>query len=72
MERLPIEFAKHGATVIELNLAESIDNQEVTLNFRRDDEYRVLQRYRTSMSISARERFLIFTVGVTLIRRGYR
>lgn len=53
LRRQSIKLAKHGATVIDLNLAESIDNQEVTLNFRQDDEYRILQRYRTSMSISA-------------------
>lgn len=52
VRRLPIELAKHGATVIELDLVESIDNQEVTLNFRGDNEYRVLQRYRTSMTVS--------------------
>ncbi len=48
-----IQLAKDGATtVVDLDLAESVDSQEVTLNFREDHEYRVLQRYRTSMSIS--------------------
>ena len=51
--RLSVKLAKHGATVIDLNLGESVYNQEVTLNFRENNEYRMLQRYRTSMSISA-------------------
>ena len=49
-----IKLAKSGSTIIDLDLAESIDNQEVTLNFPdTSTEYRVVQRYRTSMSISA-------------------
>lgn len=50
---LYIKLVKHGPTVIDLDLAESIDNQEVKLNFKDNNEYRLLQRYRTSMSVSA-------------------
>lgn len=49
-----IKLAKHTTSVIDLDLAESIDGQEITLNFPDDlVHYRILQRYRTSMSISA-------------------
>lgn len=52
LRREYIKLVKRGPTVIDLDLAESIDNQEVTLNFRDKGEYRMFQRYRTSMSIS--------------------
>lgn len=39
--------------LVDLELAEDIDNQEVALNFRDNSEYRMFQCYRTSMSISA-------------------
>jgi hypothetical protein len=52
LRRESIKLAERGATVIELDLAESIDSQKVTLNFRDDNKYRILQRYRTSMSVS--------------------
>jgi hypothetical protein len=49
-----IKLAKNGPTIIDLDLGEDIDNQEVRLNFPdTSTEYRVFQRYRTSMSISA-------------------
>jgi hypothetical protein len=49
-----IRLAKSRRTIIDLDLGENIDNQEVTLNFSGNStEYRVFQRYRTSMSISA-------------------
>lgn len=49
-----IKLAKSRPTIIDLDLGEDIDNQEVTLNFPDNStEYRVFQRYRTSMSISA-------------------
>lgn len=44
---------KRGSTVIDLDLGEGIDNQEVSLHFQGNDEYRMFQRYRTSMSVSA-------------------
>ena len=46
---------KNRPTVVDLDLSESFDGQEVALNFRDypPTEYRILQRYRTSMSISA-------------------
>jgi hypothetical protein len=52
LKRLHIRLVERGPTAIELDLAESIDDQDVTLNFRGDDEYRMFQRYRTSMTIS--------------------
>jgi hypothetical protein len=49
-----VKLAKSRPTIIDLNLGEHIDNQEVTLNFPDNStDYRVYQRYRTSMSISA-------------------
>ena len=49
-----IKLAKNRPTIIDLDLGEDIDNQEVRLNFPDNStEYRVFQRYRTSMSISA-------------------
>lgn len=48
-----IRLVERGPTAIELGLGESIDDQEVMLNFRGNDEYRMFQRYRTSMTISA-------------------
>ena len=53
LSRAYIELVKHGPTVIDLDLGQSIDDQELTLNFRDNDEYRVFERYRTSMSVSA-------------------
>lgn len=47
-----IRLVERGPTAIELEPGESIDDQDVTLNFRGDDEYRMFQRYRTSMTIS--------------------
>jgi len=48
------KLQKNRPTVVELDLSESIDGQEVALNFRDypPAEYRILQRYRTSMSVS--------------------
>ena len=48
-----IRLVERGLTAIELDLGESIDDQGIKLNFRGDDEYRMFQRYRTSMTISA-------------------
>jgi hypothetical protein len=49
-----LKLAKHGPTIIELDLAEYVDNSEVKLNFRdRFANYRIFQQYRTSLSISA-------------------
>jgi hypothetical protein len=49
-----IKLAKNRPSIIDLDLGEDIDNQEVTLKFPGNSaEYRVFQRYRTSMSISA-------------------
>ena len=47
------KLSRRQPTLIDLELGEDIDNQEVTLNFRDNSEYRMFQRYRTSMSISA-------------------
>lgn len=53
LEARPINLAKNRRTVIDLALGENVDNQEVTLNFPDNSvEYRMFQRYRTSMSIS--------------------
>lgn len=52
LRRQSINLARHGATVIDLDLAENIDSQKVTVNFRDGNKYRILQRYRTSMSLS--------------------
>ena len=49
-----IKLAKNRPTIMNLDLGESIDDQEVTLSFPgNSSEYRMSQRYRTSMSISA-------------------
>lgn len=49
-----IRLSRDRTTIIDLDLAESIDGQEVRLKFRgSSNRYRILQRYRTSMSISA-------------------
>lgn len=49
-----IKLSKRGPTIIDLNLAEYVDRSEVELNFRDSSvSYRMFQRYRTSMSISA-------------------
>jgi hypothetical protein len=53
LEIRPIKLAKNQRTIIELHLGENLDNQEVILNFPDHfAEYRVFQRYRTSVSIS--------------------
>lgn len=49
-----IKLATHRTTIIKLDLAEDLDDSEVTLYFRDNStRYRILQRYRTTMSISA-------------------
>jgi hypothetical protein len=49
-----IKLARHGPTIIDLDLTEYLDSSEVELNFRDSSvPYRMFQRYRTSMSISA-------------------
>ena len=49
-----IKLAKHGTTIVVLDLAEYLDDSEVTLNLRDTSAtYRILQRYRTSMTIDA-------------------
>jgi len=49
-----IKLAKHRTTIVKLDLGEYLDSSEVTLYFRsRTARYRILQRYRTSMTISA-------------------
>ncbi len=53
LTRRYFKLSRHQPTLIDLELAEDIDNQEVALNFRDNSEYRMFQRYRTSMSISA-------------------
>lgn len=53
-ERRYIKLAKHGTTIVALDLGEYVDKSVVTLNFRdRSAGYRILQRYRTSMTINA-------------------
>src|ERR1041384_8295223 len=48
-----IKLAKHGTTIVKLDLGEYLDSSEVTLYFRDSSaRYRLLQRYRTSMTIS--------------------
>lgn len=53
LNRRDIKLVKHGLTTIDLDLAEDINNQEITLRFRGNSKYRMFQRYRTSMSVSA-------------------
>jgi len=53
LTRRYFKLSRSRPTLIDLELAENIDNQEVALNFRDNSEYRISQRYRTSMSISA-------------------
>lgn len=49
-----IKLGRFGRTIIKLGLGEYVDNSEVTLNFPDASvRYRILQRYRTSMSVSA-------------------
>ena len=49
-----IKLGKDRKANVDLELAESIDGQEVTLRFPKSSaSYRMLQRYRTSLSISA-------------------
>ena len=49
-----INLSKRGPTIVDLDLAEYVDRSEVELNFRDSSvSYRMFQRYRTSMSISA-------------------
>lgn len=51
---IPVKLDSEGAATLELELGASIDGRLLTLNFAdRSASYRVLQRYRTSMSISA-------------------
>ena len=47
-----IKLGRDRQTTIDLDLAENIDGREVTLHFRDSSVYRMLQRYRTSMSVS--------------------
>ena len=47
-----ITLGKNPRTTIDLDLAENIDGQEVTLHFQDRSLYRILQRYRTSMAVS--------------------
>ncbi len=51
LEVRPIRLAKHRQTVIQLGLGEDIDNQQVELSDS-SGEYRIFQRYRTSLSIA--------------------
>lgn len=52
-EAIPIRLRRDGTATVDLDLGESIDGETVTLNFPASaGSYRVLQRYRTSMSIS--------------------
>lgn len=53
LTRRYFKLSRRGPTLIELELAEDINDQEVALNFRDNSEYRIFERYRTSMSISA-------------------
>jgi hypothetical protein len=53
LTRRYFKLSRRGPTLIDLELAEDINDQEVALNFRDNSEYRMFQRYRTSMSISA-------------------
>jgi hypothetical protein len=49
-----IKLSKRGTTIVGLDMTEYVDKSEVTLNFRDSSaEYRILQQYRTSMSVSA-------------------
>lgn len=48
-----IELSKNSTTTIELELGEDINDQEVSLSGDTGSEYRILQRYQTSMTISA-------------------
>ncbi len=53
LETRPIKLSKSRRTVMQLHLGEDLDNQELILNFSDNSvEYRVFQRYRTSMSIA--------------------
>ena len=54
LEARPVKLVSDRPTVIDLGLGEGIDNQEVALNFPNNSaKYRMFQRYRTSMSLSA-------------------
>ncbi len=49
-----IQLGKDSKATLDLDVGESIDGQQVTLHFSDSAaSYRILQRYRTSMSISA-------------------
>lgn len=49
-----LKLHKNPPTLAELDLAESINGQAVSLNFPDNSaQYRILQRYRTSMTVSA-------------------
>lgn len=51
---LKLELSKSSPTVVDLDLAESIVDQEITLGTENNSgEYRILQRYRTSMTVMA-------------------
>jgi hypothetical protein len=49
----PITLSQHRSTIVDLDLGEDIDGQEVTLAGHNAVRYRVLQRYRTSMTVMA-------------------
>lgn len=49
-----LKLARHGTTIVFLDLGEDLNDSEVTLYFRDSPtKYRILQRYRATMSISA-------------------
>lgn len=49
-----IKLGKDGKATIDLDLAENVDGQKATLHFPGSSaSYRILQRYRTSMSVEA-------------------
>jgi hypothetical protein len=51
---IPVKLGSDRKATVDLDLPESIDGQPVTLNFADSSgTYRILQRYRTSMSVAA-------------------
>jgi hypothetical protein len=51
---IPVALGSDRQAIIDLDLAETIDGQQLTLKFPDSSgSYRILQRYRTSMSIAA-------------------
>lgn len=46
-----IELSKNSPTNVDLELGEDINDQEVSLSGDTDSEYRILQRYQTSMTV---------------------